>query len=150
MGKLELKIVTPEKVVFEDQAVDSVSVMTESGEVTILPGHVPLVANLQPGEARYRQNGQEHLLAVSTGFLEVRDGKQVILLADTADRAEELELSVIEAAKAKARALLEKKRDLDEVSFAEAAAMLERELARERVARKKYRALPAMPPRTEQ
>ncbi|MBU1705154.1 F0F1 ATP synthase subunit epsilon, partial [Patescibacteria group bacterium] len=59
MNKISLKIVTPEKVVFEDAGVDSVSTMTQSGEVTILPGHIPMVSNLQPGEARYKKDGEE-------------------------------------------------------------------------------------------
>lgn len=137
---LKLKIVTPERTVFED-TVDSVTAMTQMGEVTILPGHIPLVANLQAGELRVRANGTEQLLVASTGFLEVRSGDEVVVLADTAERVEELELEKIEAAKERARKLLEEKRNVDDVAFADAAAMLERELARERVAirRKKYR-----------
>lgn len=137
---LHLKIVTPERTVFED-TVDSVTATTQMGEVTILPGHIPLVANLQAGELRVRANGGEQFLVASTGFLEVRVGNEVVVLADTAERAEELELEKIEAAKERARTLLAEKRDIDEVAFADAAALLERELARERVAirRKKYR-----------
>lgn len=137
---LSLKIVTPERIVYED-TVDSVSVMTEMGEVTILPGHIPLVANLQAGELRAKKNGEEIYLVSSTGFLEVRAEDQVTILADTADRVEELELEKIAEAKERAKKLLEKKRNVDEVAFADAAAALERELARERVAikRKKYR-----------
>ncbi|MBU0646134.1 ATP synthase F1 subunit epsilon [Patescibacteria group bacterium] len=142
MNKISLKIVTPEKVVFEDAGVDSVSTMTQSGEVTILPGHIPMVSNLQPGEARYKKDGEEFLLAHSTGFLEVRGGNQVVILADTAERVEELELEKIEAAKEQARRILTEKRNIDEVAFADASAMMERELARERVAKKKYRKLP--------
>lgn len=137
---LSLKIVTPERVVYED-TVDSVSVMTEMGEVTILPGHIPLVANLQAGEMRAKRNSEEIYLVSSTGFLEVRSGNQVTILADTADRVEELELEKIAQAKERAQKLLEEKRNIDEVAFADAAAALGRELARERVAikRKKYR-----------
>lgn len=137
---LSLKIVTPERIVYED-TVDSVSVMTEMGEVTILPGHIPLVANLQAGELRAKKNNEEIYLVSSTGFLEVRVGNQVTILADTADRVEELELEKIAEAKERAKKLLEEKRNVDEVAFADAAAALERELARERVAikRKKYR-----------
>lgn len=138
--KLLLKIVTPERIVYED-TVDSVTAMTQTGEITVLPGHVPLVTNLQAGELRVRQNGTETFLVASTGFLEVRPGNQVVVLADTAERVEELELEKIEEAKERARRLLEEKRNVDDVAFADAAAMLERELARERVAikRKKYR-----------
>ena len=111
------------------------------GEITILPGHIPLVANLQAGELRAKKNGEEIYLVSSTGFLEVRQGNQVTILADTAERVEELELEKIEAAKERARKMLEEKRNIDDVAFADAAAMLERELARERVVikRKKYR-----------
>lgn len=137
---LSLKIVTPERVVYEDK-VDSVTAMTQMGEVTILSGHIPLVANLQAGELSVRKNGTEEFLVASTGFLEVRSGNEVVILADTAERVEELELEKIAEAKERARKLLEEKRNIDDVAFADAAAMLERELARERVAikRKKYR-----------
>ncbi|MBI5370208.1 ATP synthase F1 subunit epsilon [Candidatus Uhrbacteria bacterium] len=137
---LSLKIVTPERVVFED-TVDSVTATTQMGEITILPHHIPLVANLQAGELRVRSNGDEQFLVASTGFLEVRSGNEVVILADTAERVEELELEKIEDARERARQLLEEKRHIDDVAFADAAAVLERELARYRVAikRKKYR-----------
>ena len=137
---LNLKIVTPERVVYED-IVDSVTATTQMGEITILPGHIPLVTNLQAGELRVRTNGDEQFLVASTGFLEVRSGNEVVVLADTAERVEELELEKIEAAKERARRLLEENRNVDDVAFADAAALLERELARERVAirRKKHR-----------
>ncbi|MBM5789727.1 ATP synthase F1 subunit epsilon [Candidatus Parcubacteria bacterium] len=137
---LKLKIVTPERIVFED-TVDSVTAMTQMGEITVLPGHIPLVANLQAGELRVRANGAEQFLVASTGFLEVRSGNEVVVLADTAERAEELALEQIEQAKRRARELMNQKRAVDEVAFADAAALLERELARERVAmrRKTYR-----------
>lgn len=135
---LSLKIVTPERIVYEG-TVDSVTAMTEMGEVTILPNHVPLVANLRAGELRVKENGTESFLVASTGFLEVRPGNEVVILADTAERAEELELQKIEEAKERARRLLEEKRHVDDVAFADAAAMLERELARYHVALKRKR-----------
>lgn len=139
MSKLHLSIVTPERIVFEDE-VDSVSVMTDMGEVTVLVGHIPLVANLRAGELRVKKNGEEYFLASSTGFLQVRPGNQIVILADSAERAEELELEKIEEARERAQKLLEVKRHVDDVAFADAAAMMERELARYRVAvkRKKY------------
>ncbi len=138
--KLQLKIVTPERVVYEE-VIDSVTATTAMGEITVLPNHIPLVANLQAGELRILSNGDEQLFVASTGFLEVRPGNEVVILADTADRVEELELEKIQKAKERAKKLLEEKRTIDDVAFADAAAMLERELARERVAikRKKYR-----------
>lgn len=150
MSKLRIKVVTPERVVFEDE-VDSVTTMTEMGEITVLPGHIPLVASLRAGEMRLKKGTEEELLATSTGFIEVRPNSEVIVLADTAERAEELELKAIEEARDRARALLDEKRQADDVSFADAAAALERELARYRVAmKKKYRKSPGqMPPAQE-
>ncbi|MEK7451834.1 MAG: ATP synthase F1 subunit epsilon [Patescibacteria group bacterium] len=135
---LSLKIVTPERVVFED-TVDSVTLMTESGEITVLPGHVPLVTNLRSGEIHLKKGLEEHSLVASTGFLEVRPGNQLIVLADTAERADELELQKIEEAKERARKLLTETRHVDDVAFAHAAALMERELARYRVALKRKR-----------
>lgn len=136
--KISLKIVTPERVVYEDANVDSVTAMTDSGEVTILPGHVPLVSNLRSGEMRLMKDGEEILLAASTGFLQVNEGSHVVILADTAERVEELELAKIETAKEHAQKLMLEKH-VDDVAFAHAAAMLERELARYKVAMKKKR-----------
>ncbi len=140
MKSLSLKIVTPERVVYED-TVDSVTATTEMGEVTILPDHIPLVANLRSGEMRVKKNGEESYLVASTGFLEVRGNNEIVILADSAERVEELELEKIEEAKERARKLLEEKRHVDDVAFADAAAMLERELVRYRVAvkHKKHR-----------
>ena len=140
MKTLSLKIVTPERVVYED-TVDSVTATTEMGEVTILPNHIPLVANLRSGEMRVKKNGEESYLVASTGFLEVRGNNKIVILADSAERVEELELEKIEEAKERARRLLEEKRHVDDVAFADAAAMLERELVRYRVAvkHKKHR-----------
>lgn len=137
---MNIKIVTPEKVVFEDTA-DSITVTTQLGQVTILPNHIDLISNLKAGEMILKQGKEIHHMVTSTGFLEVRNGKDVIVLADTADRADELELEQIEKAKERAKQLLAEKRGVDDVAFANATAMLERELARHKVAvkRKKYR-----------
>lgn len=134
--QLSLKVVTPERIVYEDM-VDSVSLMTEMGEITILPNHVPLVSNLRAGEVRLKKNGEESHLVASTGFVEVRSGNQVIILADTAEREEELELEKIEEAKERAHKFLTETRHKDDVAFADAAVHLERELARYRVAIKR-------------
>lgn len=136
MSQLNLKIVTPERVVLEEP-VDSVSVMTDMGEITILPNHIPLVATMRAGEMRVKKGSEEQLLAASTGFIEVRPGNEIIILADTAERGEELELEKIEAAKAEAERIMSEKQHTDDIAFAKAAAALERELARYKVAMKK-------------
>jgi F0F1-type ATP synthase epsilon subunit len=96
-----------------------------------------MVANLRAGEMRLRKGPEEILLAASTGFVEVRSGSEIAILADTAERVEELELEKIEAAREEARRILAEKRHAADVSFADAAAALERELARYKVAIKR-------------
>ncbi len=136
MLTLSYKILTPERLVMEGEAL-SVSVMTESGEITVLPGHIPLATLLKAGEMRVRDvQGNESLLAVSTGLFEIKNGNEIIVLADTAERSEELELAAVEAAKQRAEQALTEARNREDVSLADAAAHLERELARYRVALK--------------
>lgn len=139
---LSLKVVTPERVVFEE-TVDSVTAMTEMGEVTILPNHVPLMATLKPGEMKLKTKDGERYLAASTGFLQVRPGNQVVILADTAERAEDLEVAAIETARERARELLSGARRGDEQQYAALAAAVEREVVRAKVARRtKHRSTP--------
>ncbi len=85
------KIITPERVVFSDE-VDQVTMMTKSGEITVLPHHIPLVTLLQPGELRYKKNGDDQYIAVSGGFAEVRPDNSIVILADTAEHAHEINL----------------------------------------------------------
>lgn len=134
--KLTYSIVTPERIVQEGEA-DSVSVMTSLGEITILPQHVPLVALMKAGEMRIKNGKEDMLLVTSTGLVEVRSGSKVVVLADSAERSEELEIAAIEAAKKRAEEALTEARNRNDVSAADAAAHLERELARYRVAIKK-------------
>lgn len=133
---LQFKIVTPERVVFED-TVDAVVLPTVEGEITILPHHIPLVTLLRAGEVRIKKGTDEIPLAVSGGVIEV-DGQKVVVLADTAERADELEEEKIEKARVAAQKLMEEKRH-DAEGFAEASAMLERELARLKVVRRRRR-----------
>lgn len=133
MKYLQFKIVTPERIVFED-TVDAVILPTVDGEITVLPHHIPLVSLLQAGILRIKKGAEETPLAVSSGVIEV-DGKRVVVLADTAERADELEEEKIEKAREAAQKLMAEKRG-DTEGFAEASAALERELARLKVARR--------------
>lgn len=130
---LHLEIITPEEAVFDGKA-DSVTLPTAEGEITVLPNHVPLITTLMPGSAIVRYGGKEELFAVSSGVIEI-DGKTVRVLADIADRAENLEEAAIEAAKSKAEKLKDERRT-DAEGFADASAMLERELARLKTVRR--------------
>ncbi|OGL64820.1 ATP synthase F1 subunit epsilon [Candidatus Uhrbacteria bacterium RIFCSPLOWO2_01_FULL_47_24] len=134
---ITFEIATPERIVYKD-TVDSLTLPTKDGEITVLTNHIPLVSALQPGAITVRKGGQEIYMATSGGFIEVQPGNRVVVLADTAERAEELTLAAIEKARADAEKVLKEKRVLDEESFALAAAALERELARLKVARKRH------------
>ncbi len=132
---IQFEIATPERIVYKE-TVDSLTLPTKDGEITVLPNHIPLVAVLVPGVVVVRKGHTEQLMAVSGGFIEVQPNNRVVVLADTADRAEELTESAIEKARADAENVLKEKRNLDDESFAAAAAGLERELARLKVARR--------------
>jgi len=121
-------------------------VPTEEGEITILPEHTPLVSILKPGviEAILEDDSTE-IMSVSGGFVEVLKSK-VVILADSAERAEELDEEAVEEARKKAQASKEKAELEDEVEFTEIALKLERELARLRAV-KKWRSLKG--PRTK-
>lgn len=124
--------------------VDSVSLPTPQGEITILPHHIPLISIVAPGVITIRQKGSEQLLAVSRGVIEV-DGKTIRVMVDTADRADELQEQAILAAKAEAEKLQRERRE-DREGFAEATAILERELARLRVVRRRRGGQRPVPP----
>lgn len=131
--KLMFELTTPEKVVFQ-QEIDQATLPTMDGEITIMPGHIALVAQLVPGVATLKANGVKEDVAVSGGFIQV-DGKgKVTVLADTAERGMNLNLEDIEKAKQRAELVMKNTVRGDDETFAHAAAELERELARYRVA----------------
>jgi len=131
--KINFKIATPEQVVFKDD-VDQITLPTMQGEITILPNHIPLIAVLKPGEIIIVKNKVENALSVSGGFIEVLSDK-VVILADTAERAEELDIERAEAARKRAAETLKTKK-MDAREFAALSAQIEKELARVKVARK--------------
>ena len=135
MKKFKLKIVTPERVALSDE-VTQVSVETKMGQITILPNHLPLVAELAAGEIIVKQNEKkEDWMAVSGGFIEVLPN-QVVILADTAEYAEEIDEQRAEEAKKRAEELLKEKLT-DSEDYAMVAAKLQKELARLKVARRR-------------
>lgn len=145
MNKLVYKIVTPERVVLEGEA-DSLTAMSSTGEITILPKHMAIATLLRAGELRVKNGNAEEMFAHSSGLLEVNEKGEVVILADTAEHADELELVKIEEARKRAEEALKEARNKNDVGFADAAAHLERELARYRVALKgKKRSVRATP-----
>lgn len=132
---LQLEIITPERTVFEGN-VQSVTLPTGDGEITVLPHHIPLVTTVLPGSLIAREGGTERLFAISRGTIET-DGTGVRVLVRTADTGEELESEeAITRAKEAAEKLMTEKRT-DAEAFAEATAVLDRELARLRTVRRR-------------
>ncbi|MFC1949887.1 F0F1 ATP synthase subunit epsilon [Chloroflexota bacterium] len=135
MPGIMLDIVTAERVVFSEE-VDIVIAPGVEGELGILPHHAPLMTTLQAGELRVRQKGEESFIAISGGFLEVRPDR-VIVLADTAERDDEIDLARAEEAKRRAEERL--RQPAPSVDIARAAAALQRSLARLKVAERRRR-----------
>jgi len=106
--KMHLKFVTPEKVVFEDD-VTQVIAPTAAGQITILPNHAALVANLEPGELIINHNGDRQPMVVSGGLIEIGQN-QVIVMADTAEQIHEVDLDRAQKAAELAEKLLEEKK----------------------------------------
>jgi F-type H+-transporting ATPase subunit epsilon len=97
---IKIDVVTAEKMVYSDQ-VDMVIAPGSEGELGILPHHTPLMTMLKPGELLLKKGTEEVSLAVSGGFLEIRPDR-VIVLADAAERAEEIDAARAEAARKRA------------------------------------------------
>lgn len=133
MSVIKFKIITPEKTVFED-SVDQATLPVMEGEVTILPNHRSYIAALQAGELMVKKDGQEIHLAVAGGFLEFAKNNLVVL-ADRAERAEDIDLQRAEEARKKAEEL-QKEKITDSEEYARVAALVEKEMARIKVAKK--------------
>ena len=129
MAGIKLDIVTAERVVYSED-VDVVTAPGVEGQLGILPHHAPLMTMLLPGELQVRQGGEEISMAISGGFLEVRPDR-IIVLADAAERADEIDIARAEEAKRRAEEML--KRPIPEVDMARAEAALRRSLARLKV-----------------
>ncbi|HEX9664444.1 MAG TPA: ATP synthase F1 subunit epsilon [Patescibacteria group bacterium] len=136
--KINFEITTPEKIAHKDQ-IDSVTVPTKMGQITILPNHIPLVSSLVAGELIVRKDGQETPLAVSGGFVNVQPNNRVVILADTAEKVEEIDEELAERARQRAAELLKTRRE-DAEDYAVILGELNKEMARLKLLRK-YRRL---------
>jgi F-type H+-transporting ATPase subunit epsilon len=132
--KIKFKIVTPEKTVFESE-IDQATLPVADGEVTILPNHRSYIAALKAGEIDLKKDGEEIVLATSGGFIEFNHNNLVVL-ADTAERAEEIDLKRAEEAKERAEAVMKEKVRTNDSDYARVAAAIEKEMARLRVGKK--------------
>jgi len=136
-GAIDLTIVTPERAVVHDR-VDEVQIPGAEGYLGILPGHAPLFSELKVGEVSYRKGDHWIFLAIAWGFVEVLPD-QVRILAETAERAEEIDLE--RAARAKQRAEERLARGGEEIDYRRALVALERALIRIQVSRKAHQTI---------
>ena len=132
MAELHLKIVTPEKLIF-DEEVSQVNVSTEEGEIGILPNHANLMAKLEPGELVIKKGGKVDSLAIGDGFLQMADNNLTVM-TDLATYATEIDERAVEEAKKRAEQALSQ--TLSDEEYAETMANLEKSLAQLRVKRR--------------
>jgi len=133
---IQLEIVTPERLVYEDE-VDSVNVPGIEGELGILPHHAPLLSILGFGELRIRKGGAEESFAIVGGFVQVRPDK-VVVMAETADLAAEIDLEKAQEARREAERALETGYS-EGADLSVARAALQTALMRIRVAERRHR-----------
>lgn len=134
MAKLRLQLITPERTVVSEE-VRSLSCPTTEGQITILPGHTPLVATLESGELIARNGGDDHYIHVAGGFLEIRRDNEIVILADAAEHHFEIDIARAEEAKKQAQEVLDKQHLANE-EYATAAWLLRKNLSRLNIARK--------------
>lgn len=132
MSTLHLKIVTPEKIIFDDD-VSEVMAFTESGEIGILPNHINLMTKIKPGEVKIKQGNKEISMVTGSGLLQVAYN-EVIITTDMAEKPEEIDEKSAEEARKRATEALEQKLSAEEIATAEIA--LEKALAQLKVKRR--------------
>lgn len=133
---LHLEIVTPERLAYAGD-VDSVVCPGVEGELGILPHHAPLLTTLGIGELRIRKAGREEAFAIAGGFAQVRPDK-VVVMAETADLASEIDLQKAQAARAEAERALESGFH-EPADLAAARAQLQRALLHIRIVERRHR-----------
>ena len=104
---LTLEVVTPERIMLQEEA-NSIIVPATEGSLGLLPNHAPIITGLQPGIIKYRQNADLRVIAIGGGFMEVSHNK-VSILANSAEKPEEINVERATAAKERAEKRLEGK-----------------------------------------
>ena len=132
MSQLHLKIVTPEKLIF-DEEVSQVNVSTEQGILGILPNHANLMAKLQPGELIIKNKGKNESIAIGDGFLQVADNTLTVM-TDLATYAADIDERAVEEAKKRAEQALSQILSVEE--YAETFASLQKSLAQLNIKRR--------------
>ena len=123
---LKLEIVTPDKLVLSED-VDYVGAPGYEGEFGVLPSHIPFLSALQIGNLYFKKSGKSHFVFVSGGFADV-SGDKVTILAESAEKAEDIDIE--RARKAKERAEQRLAQQKEKIDYIRAQAALHRALAR--------------------
>ena len=133
---LTVEIVTVEKKLLQEEGVDEVIAPGVEGQLAILPQHAAFMTMLGPGELILKKGGEEMPFAVTGGFFEVLNDK-VIVLADAAERADDIDMVRAEEASERARLAIERRESTQDLAMA--AAALQRAMIRLRVAENRRR-----------
>lgn len=134
MNKLRLKVVTPEKLMYEGE-VDAVVLPSMEGQITIMPNHIPLITGVKPGELKLVHGKEEEFFSITKGVIET-DGDTVTLLTDACERVEELDEQRALDAMKKAKEIMSKDYK-DKVGYTEAISELERAVSRIKIIKKR-------------
>src|SRR5688572_26212305 len=119
---LTLEIVTPEAKVYSD-TIDSVVIPTVEGEIGVLPGHIPLLTQVEDGELRVTKGATTQLLVVSGGCAQI-DGDRVRVLAENAINEEKIDEQAVEAALKRAEQQLREAKDVDPQQYEQLQSMV--------------------------
>ncbi len=140
---LKVEIVTAEQVVYSEEEVDRLIVPGVEGELGVLTLHAPLLTMIQPGVLRIVKGDDEVEMAITGGFIEVRDNR-ITILADAAERAEEIDEARAEEARRQAQRRLEERET--EVDMAQVQAELARAMSRIKAVARRRRRRGGVPP----
>ncbi len=133
---LEIKIVTPDKVVYDSFGVTSITIPTMDGEITVLPNHIPLITPIKTGEAHILKDGVTLGFAVSGGVLEIREGNTIVILAERGELAHDIDVARAEDAYERAKLAMKMEMDVADVDFAKFQGLMEKELNRINIGKK--------------
>lgn len=134
--KLQLKIITPDSIIYESSDVYYVNLMTGAGELTILADHIPLITTIKTGQIKVGKDGDVFALAVSTGILEVQKDSHVVILAERSEMAHLIDVSRAEEAYKRAEEIRQKVKDSEDVDEAKVQSIIEKELNRINIGKK--------------
>lgn len=125
--KIPFYLITPEKIVYQEE-VDSITLPTVDGEITVLPHHIPLITALAPGVITLKNGSEVHFVSVMDGVVKV-DKMGLTVLSASADRATELVMEQVEKALEDAKKLAQEKK-MSETEFLQAMTLVARETSR--------------------